>query len=87
MDLALERQAYRYRLSEDDTAACRRLLAGALADPRVRPWFEGFPIGLNNQQQKVVQRLHGHTTLTISPLSGNHRNPCAGRRHDSRYRL
>jgi ATP-dependent exoDNAse (exonuclease V) beta subunit len=57
LDLALERQAYRYRLSEDDTAECRRLLAGALADPRVRPWFEGFRRAVNERPLTGPQSL------------------------------
>ncbi|MDE6528087.1 MAG: PD-(D/E)XK nuclease family protein, partial [Muribaculaceae bacterium] len=49
LELALSRQAYRYRLSAADTAECRRILTRALSDPRVRPWFEGFRRAVNER--------------------------------------
>jgi len=40
LDKSLAVQAYRYRLSPEETLQCREALSKALADPRVRPWFE-----------------------------------------------
>lgn len=42
LDLALDSRARRYHLTAGQTEECRTLLRGALADVRVRPWFEGF---------------------------------------------
>lgn len=42
LDLALNSRARRYHLSAEQTEECRALLSNALADVRVRPWFEGF---------------------------------------------
>lgn len=49
LDVALKRQAYRYRLSESEIAECRRILVEALADERVKPWFEGFRRAVNER--------------------------------------
>lgn len=57
LERALSRQAYRYGLSDSDTAECRRLLAGALADERVRPWFEGFRRAVNERPLTGPQSL------------------------------
>lgn len=46
---ALHRQATRYRLSPTERETCRQLLTTALADPRVRPWFEGFTRAINER--------------------------------------
>lgn len=39
---ALARQGHRFRLSAEQLQMSRDILDKALADPRVRPWFEGF---------------------------------------------
>ena len=39
---ALTRQGHRFRLTPVQLQISREILDKALADPRVRPWFEGF---------------------------------------------
>jgi hypothetical protein len=54
---ALREMAYRYQLTEDQAAMCGRQLTEALADERVRPWFEGYRRVLNERSLTAPQSL------------------------------
>ena len=57
LDTALGEMAYRYKIDEEHIAECRAILADALADERVRPWFEGFRRVLNERPLTAPQSL------------------------------
>jgi ATP-dependent exoDNAse (exonuclease V) beta subunit len=54
---ALREMAYRYQLTEDQAAMCGRQLTEALADERVRTWFEGYRRVLNERSLTAPQSL------------------------------
>ncbi len=57
LDNALYAMAYRYKLTEAQTESCREILAAALSDRRVRPWFEGFVRVVNERPLTAPQTL------------------------------
>lgn len=93
LDHALEGMAYRYRITDSEKAECRKTLADALADPRVRPWFEGYSRmlaerGITSDKgvrrpDRVVWLENGEVAVIDYKFGALH--PASYRRQVSRY--
>lgn len=90
---ALEGMAYRYRISQEEKEECRSILEDALADGRVRPWFEDYTRvvterGITSDKgvrrpDRVVWLPNGSVHVIDYKFGALH--PAAYRRQVSRY--
>ncbi len=87
LDRALSRAAYRYRISTVEREDCRLILEKALADERVRPWFEDYARMVTERSVTDAQGVRRPDRVVWLPDGSVHVIDYKfGERHENRYR-
>ncbi len=87
LDRALRGVAYRYRISEREREDCRGILERALADGRVRPWFEGYSKIVTERSVTDAKGVYRPDRVVWLPDGSVHVVDYKfGARHENRYR-
>jgi len=87
LDRALRGVAYHYRISEREREDCRGILERALADGRVRPWFEGYSKIVTERSVTDAKGVYRPDRVVWLPDGSVHVVDYKfGARHENRYR-